>query len=345
MVKVDSRMPRRRSRHRDKLDLLELLSGHYAIRLLDYLVRTEIIRALLAGTPIDQIAIKWKVNERLLFSVVQYLRHTTDVFALYDMPDNQRLMLGDGYDLRDIEHLVDLYAGAFGPCLEKLEDVLRTGGGGHLVDWSRHARAFGPRATIAPYLPKLLSELEVKQLVEIGCGNGELLESLAKADRNFSGIGVDLNRHILRRVEKRLSSEPDVSGQLKWIACDIFDLHKSIPARRRREVDALCMNSVANAFFAGTKLTDVLIYLKSHFESRILVISDYYGKLYLQTALGGDYKRTLLHDVAQVISSQGVPPPDIEDWKDIYAKADVTLFKAFHYSGKGVDHFIHIIQL
>jgi hypothetical protein len=49
--------------------------------------------------------------------------------------------------------------------------------------------------------------------------------------------------------------------------------------------------------------------------------------------------------VAQLISSQGLPPRDLKAWQAIYARNSVALLHAQRANNKGADLFIHVVRL
>jgi hypothetical protein len=73
----------------------------------------------------------------------------------------------------------------------------------------------------------------------------------------------------------------------------------------------------------------------------VLLIGDYYGQLGHRRP---PRSHTLaMHDFAQVISGQGIPPPDLASWKQIYRAARCSLVHVIQ------DHeasfFVHLLKL
>ena len=334
-----------RSGEHERLGLLDTISGYYAARVLDFLVITGAMRSLGYGRSVERVATDFGFEVRTLVMLLRYLEQTTDFFMLEGDGPSLRVSLGSECHLTEIEHLSNLYVGAFGPCFDKLADVLRGAEAGPSVDLERHALAFASDRSLDPYLPKLLLELKVSHLLDVGCGGGELLTYLASVSSTFTGIGVDFNRHVMNEARER---GIESAGRIQWFECNVMELDQVLSREARDDVDALCMRSVLNAFFSdggNSRVIKTLSYLKSTFPGRILIVADYYGKLSSCGKSAGPYRRTILHDCAQLVSSQGVPPAGQEGWEVIYRQAEVNLIQPFHYEGQGVQHFMHLLQL
>ncbi|HEU4389890.1 MAG TPA: methyltransferase, partial [Blastocatellia bacterium] len=67
----------------------------------------------------------------------------------------------------------------------------------------------------------------------------------------------------------------------------------------------------------------------------------YYGRL-IQGKKGAS-RETLLHDYAQLISGQGVPPASAAEWHSIYKRAECRLLHIIE--DKATSRFVHIIRL
>jgi hypothetical protein len=74
---------------------------------------------------------------------------------------------------------------------------------------------------------------------------------------------------------------------------------------------------------------------------RPLLIADYYGRLGRKK--GRISRETLLHDYAQLISGQGVPPASAVEWRSIYSRAGCRLVHIIE--DKKTTRFVHILVL
>ena len=85
----------------------------------------------------------------------------------------------------------------------------------------------------------------------------------------------------------------------------------------------------------------IVVTLSGDLPGRALLVSDYYGCLGQRD--GRWFPKTALHDFVQVISGQGVPPPNLESWQAIYADAGCGLVHALE--DDNASGFIHIVRL
>jgi hypothetical protein len=81
--------------------------------------------------------------------------------------------------------------------------------------------------------------------------------------------------------------------------------------------------------------------LRQVLPGRPLLIADYYGRLGQKRVRLS--RETLLHDFAQVISGQGVPPANASQWRAIYSRAGCQLIHIIE--DKTTTRFIHILRL
>jgi SAM-dependent methyltransferase len=329
----------------DKLKLHEILAGYYAAKMLDWLRSTGALAELASGKPVEEVARSRSLQANRLGHVLNFLKHVT---AIVERDLDENCVLPEGLSIESLSHALDLYLGGFGPCVDNLPDIMAgRRDGAAFVNWSRHAAAFSA-PTLDPILPRMLSNLGITRLLDVGCGSAQLLQYLSERDEKFRGVGIDSNIEVLDAARARLLSTGMNGDRIQLVACGVFDIADKIDKAILRDVDVVCLRSVANAFFCddtNRHMLKLLSFLRSSFEGRLLVLADYYSKLSHDSVDARAYVRTLLHDIAQVLSSQGIPPASLQGWQAIYEEAGATLFKELHYSGGGVDHFIHLVQL
>ena len=86
-------------------------------------------------------------------------------------------------------------------------------------------------------------------------------------------------------------------------------------------------------------------YLQSILPGRIFFIADYYGKL----GHGETQVQASLHtcnqDLVQILSGQGIPPPDLRGWASIYESAECRPRHAYEADGDGLQWFLHVVEL
>jgi hypothetical protein len=82
--------------------------------------------------------------------------------------------------------------------------------------------------------------------------------------------------------------------------------------------------------------------LRKLFPGRPLLICDYYGRLG-RTKNRKLQRETLLHDYAQLISGQSIPPAAMAQWRSIYSKAGCHLVHVIEDTS--TTRFIHNVGL
>ncbi|WP_271855963.1 methyltransferase domain-containing protein [Patiriisocius marinus] len=105
-----------------------------------------------------------------------------------------------------------------------------------LNDLKRVNKLLGGNAITINGLKKILTHKQSGQItiVDVGCGDGELLRQCAKFTRKKGWdclfIGIDANEHILKTAEERSTSFPEISykimnvlsPKIKEISADVF---------------------------------------------------------------------------------------------------------------------------
>ena len=132
--------------------------------------------------------------------------------------------------------------------------------------------------------------------------------------------------------------------RVRFVEADCSSLGETVPANVRSQIESLTCCNFANEMFASGERQAVkwCRELRKLFPGRPLLICDYYGRLG-RTRNRKLQRETLLHDYAQLISGQGVPPATVVEWRSIYAKAGCRLVHAIEDTS--TTRFIHIIGL
>jgi SAM-dependent methyltransferase len=234
--------------------------------------------------------------------------------------------------------LIDLYTGAYGSTAEQLAEILHDPAiAPASVDRVRYARAFESLDSAAlGILPDVISALEFNYTLDIGCGNGDLLAELARRNPSFVGWGIDSNpaMHKLARAGKGV----------RFLKADGTRLREEIPESVRSQIRSITCCNFANEMFAEGERQAIKWFRELHklFPGRPLLNCDYYGRLG-RTKNRKQQRETLLHDYAQLISGQGIPPATMAEWRSIYSKAGCRLVHVIEDSS--TTRFIHIIAL
>jgi SAM-dependent methyltransferase len=247
-------------------------------------------------------------------------------------------------EMQGLRFQVMKFAGAYGPTAARLDRSLESPAKGReLVDRQSLARAFqGIKDSTRGWMAPMLLGAGVTSLLDLGCGTASLLIELAKIDSRFHGVGVDGDRHMckLARADARAAG---VSRRVKIVCADGRDL-ESLPDSR-----AIHASSLLNEFFAegSSEAIRFLAQLKARFPGRDCWLVDYYGQLghAPRSTVSAAVTHGMLHDLIQVLSGQGVPPPDLKSWRAIYRRSGVRLVEAHEFKEHGLTWFVHRIRL
>lgn len=314
----------------------ELADAFHLAHAADYVVATELLDD--DERSADELAARATLEPDLLTHLLELLACRTDLVVRG--PAGFR----KGPGLGPVEHaVIDQYVGAYGPNAAALPEILSSSRRGRdIVDRARHARAFarnpGPGLAL---LPGLLGKLGLTEVLDLGCGTGGLLLEMARRDSGFRGCGVDANPAMIRTAQERCRAY-GVEGQVCFQVGDVVDPAEGIPHQVLSETRAVVAASVLNEFFHPDPQPAIrwLRALRAALPGRVLVVLDYYGTL---GHVAEPAPRRALHDWIQLISSQGVPPPDLDAWESIYRAAECALVHSIEDSGAGI--FIHLVRL
>ena len=331
------------SRHRGPLEIAE---GFYLSHIVYHLHRRNVLERLGGATTTAELADEYGYDPDLLGALLEFVRQRTD---LLNRDISGRYSLNPAYvPYRRFGFHLDKLIGAYGPPLERLEESLRSPTlGRELVDRGMLAQAFcGLEAGGAGPAAQIIRDWNVSSLLDLGCGPGTLLLELASADSGFRGWGVDANAHVCAAAAERVASA-GLAEAVRVIHADVRELGTHLDSHARGQIEALHGGSVLNEFFGSgaSDAVDFVESLRGLFPGRLLFVSDYYGKLGVRRRVKAAHMHTLLQDVAQMVSEQGVPPPDLAGWAEIYEDAGSTLVHAYEGDHGGISWFIHVVRL
>ncbi len=334
---------------RARQTIVDSIEGFYITLIIDFLHREGILDALTAKDDLASIAASRDFDYDTLAHLLDFVALRSNLVSRVRVGRTVRFAVADAYRPRSFQaHLIDQYVGGFGPCLLDLASVLRNPERGRqLVDATRHAAAYSGGKSTLRQMVQLVASLEIGCLLDVGCGGGQLLADIARERPQFNGIGIDENPEVVESARRSISDE-GLADRIAIVHGDLLDVGKNMGPLQRERVDALTAVSVANGFFSSTpgrRIDDFFERLRYSFPNRIMILCDYYGRLGLRFGASRNFRRTLIHDVAQVVSGQGVPPNGLAEWRRIYKRTSCRLVDAFERSDDGISWFIHIIQL
>lgn len=322
-------------------DLFRSLGGYYQSLLLHHFFRSGLFDLLAEPRTVELLAqrLGWRPGE--LNCCLEFLRTTT---RLIDR-DRERLfrLSISKTELQGVRFEVTKFVGAYGPTAVHLDRTLSNAGSGlSLVDRRALAEAFrGVKDVSRGWIVPMLLGAQVSSLIDLGCGTASLLVELAGLRAGFRGVGVDGSREMCK-VARLHARSHGVSRRVRIVCADVRDVG-SLP-----EGEALYAASLLNELFANgaDEAVDFLRRLKERYPGRDCWFVDYYGQLDQgPKKTGREVTHALLHDLIQVLSGQGVPPPDLKAWRVIYRHADVKLVEAHEFQGRGITWFVHRVRM
>lgn len=321
--------------------LVGLVEGYYLSQIVRFLHHSGLVDALEVPASVQDLAKSHGLDPELLRLVLRFVAERSDLLE----PTPEGYICAERYrSARDgTNWLISQYLGAYEPVAADVGGVLRDPARGPgLVDERLHARAFDTLDRPAyRALPAILRELAPSGLVDLGCGAGGLLRSLARERPEMRGWGLDANPEMCRRARERIAHER-LGARLTILEGGVGGLRHHFPADAVQGVDVVVCASLLNQGWSNGDVVAWLTGIRDLFQGRTLVVADYYGRLGWD--LPGPPRLALLHDLVQALSGQGVPPPDREGWRRVYEKAGCTLLHAFEAEDPGV-WFVHLLRL
>lgn len=317
-------------------DMVEAFQLAHAVATLHQL---EIFTALKKPATADELAARYALDAGLLRGLLQYVAARTDLLR----KSGERFVATRSYT-GESRFLLDLYVGAYGGNAARLGELLRDPSlAPKAVDRVRHAHAFvAADGSSLGVLPELIRRLGFNHVLDLGCGNGALLLELARQGSDFVGWGIDLNPAMCKVARERIRAAR-LGKRLHVLRGDCQNLSSVLPTRVSALVGAVTACNVANEMFTDghSRAIAWLRDMRKVLPGRPLLIVDYYGRLGHQK--GRHSRETLLHDYAQLISGQGVPPASAAEWRSIYKRAGCQLVHIIE--DKATTRFIHILRL
>ena len=318
-------------------DLVEAFHLAQAVATLHDLGLLEILKKPCTA---GELAAKCKLDAELLHGTLEFVAARTNLLR-----KSADRFVATRNHAAESRFLLDLYVGAYGGNAIDLKELFADPSSAPaMVDRARYARAFAnvDERTLG-ILPEIISGLKFEWMLDIGCGTGSLLLAVARQNPDFIGWGVDSNGAMLEVARKRVL-ERGLESRLSFFDGDCRKLRATIPARTRPRIGSLAACHVVNEMFRDGQRQCIkwLQHLGKLFPGRPLLIHDYYGRLGKRRQ-GPAVRKTLLHDYAQLISGQGVPPADAGEWRALYSDAGCRLIHIIE--DKATTRFIHLLRL
>lgn len=325
---------------------LEIIEGFYLAHIVTHFYRQGIFAQLTGQRDVSDIAREFGYDEELFDALMDFLYQTTDILIR-----NRR-----GYYLINpkYEHYYflgfqfDKFIGSYGPALAQLEQSLRSETlGRQLVNRQVEAAAYHTISSPPnPVVRQTIQDLKLHSLLDLGCGPATLLTELCELDPMFQAWGIDESAEMCKVARERIG-KLHLTKRVRIIHGDARNLGSYFRPHIRQSIEALQSKGLFNELFrhGNEGAIKYLRKLKNWFPGRLLFIVDYYGKLTRVPNAGPKYRHTLIHDVIQVITAQGVPPSDLAGWAKVYDASGCSIEHAFEGDSQGIEWFVHLVRL
>jgi SAM-dependent methyltransferase len=292
------------------------------------------------------VAVERGFDVAVFSAIVEFLHLRTGIFRR-DRRKRYRIH-EDFRSYYRLEFQIDKFIGAYGPTVRDLQfSLTQEHLGRPLVDRRIEAAAYAEIES--PPNPIVLEEVArrgIRSLVDLGCGPGTLLRTLALTDAKFRGWGFDADGEMLE-VARTILGQQGLADRITLVLADALRIDEALPQLARENAEAVHCKGLFDEFFrAGEeKAIRFLSKLRDLFPGRLLLNVDYYGKLTRLAHPLGKYQHTLLHDLLQQLTAQGTPPADLGHWVGIYGDAGCKIVHAYEGESSGIDWFVHVVQL
>jgi SAM-dependent methyltransferase len=328
-------------RKADRLQALDLVEAFQLAQAVTALHELNVLADLTTPTRPEELAASYRLDPQVLRGTLEFIAARTNLLR----KSADRFVATRDYEIES-RFLLDLYVGAYGGNGANLKSILPDPSSAKgKLDRAAYARAFSTADEYAAgILPEIISELKFDRMLDLGCGTAGLLLALARENCEFIGWGIDSNPAALK-VARRRALSAGFEKRLRFFEGDCTHLRTDLPAAVRAKVESLAACNVANEMFRDGERQSIkwMQQLRKLFPERPLIILDYYSRLGKKVRHGSMERKTLLHDYAQLISGQGIPPASAKEWRTIYSSAGVRLVHIIEDSV--TTRFIHISRL
>jgi hypothetical protein len=329
-----------------KQSLLESIAGGFCGEILLQLKRLKVLSELKQWRASGELAKKLHCDPFVLGVLLEFLSENSEVIARsthgkYKTGLNSRKMMELGFCL-------EKFVGAYGPATRNVRGVLLQGSViGKILDEQALASAYAELGIVKnPVIPEAVERNGIRCLLDLACGTSSLLIELGLRNPAFRGYGIDSNPAMCRISKSRLRALK-LNRRVEIRQGDACNIQAYLKPREIREIEAVHGRSLLNEFFGrGSEgAVRLLQNLRLALPGRVAWFVDYYGRLGSRSRPNRRFLYTSLQDVAQLLSGQGIPPPDQRTWRKIYEGAGCRLIEARAFRDESISWFIHTVRL
>jgi SAM-dependent methyltransferase len=329
-----------------KQGLFHLIEGFYLAQIANRLQGDGVFESLGSGRSAKAVADELGYDEELLAALLEFVYQASDLLTrsragVYSLSPRY-----PGYAFLGFQ--LDKFLGAYGPAVLDLRRSLTSKDlGRRLVDREIQAAAYSRiQSPPNPIVMQLARELQLQSMLDLGCGPATLLTGLCRGNPSFRGWGIDESGPMCRAARQRIA-EAGLGKRVRIVHGDARRAGSHFSASVRGQMDAVQCKGMFNELFrrGNSEAVAFLGRLKHWFPGTLLFVVDYHGKLTRLKTVPREYRHTLIHDVIQFLSAQGVPPADRKGWNRIYRAAGCLLQHSCEGDHQGIEWFVHVVRL
>jgi SAM-dependent methyltransferase len=324
-----------------KSDVVEIICGYYQGLLLQGMYKSGVIGRLRSYVSVEQLSADLGICQESLAASLEFLYQTSDVL---DRSERGEYALRKPYARSErLGFLWRKFIAAYG---NSIYGMFASGPSKKHVDMWALAQAFAEVSTPPRVLVDVIISWEVATLVDLGCGVGSLLIELARRNPQFIGWGLDQSKEMCAIAAER-AANARCEERLSFCVADVRSIKEHMSRAERDAVRAVYGSSIINEFFShgASQAVEFVEQVRSLFPGRLLFVVDYYGKLLHSGSVDRRFRHTLLQDLVQAATGQGVPPQDLSGWCKVYEEAGSRLLYAYQSENDGIEWFIHVVKL
>jgi SAM-dependent methyltransferase len=326
--------------------MFALIRSHFSVLLVYNLYRLGLLRDLETASNVADIAARYGYSVVHLTAVLRFLAGERGVL-IHTHPDTFCLA-PDFRPLAVFEMHLEKFVGAYGRTFSNLECLLR-GDISKMVprDDERLAASFHRYNSIPRNANPVIDVLMAGKphfVVDLGCGDASLLLEACTRAPHMRAIGVDRSLDMCRHARANVAAR-SLDDRVEIVHSEIGYFLDQIDGATKSAVTDIVGCSILNEFFGDDcAAKQFLRHVRLAFPGRRFLIVDYYGTLSLQSPIN-DSDHCCLQDIVQLLSGQGVPPSNLQDWAAIYESAECTCVHAYEGTSAGIRWFIHVLNL
>ncbi|KAL6059019.1 hypothetical protein QOT17_014430 [Balamuthia mandrillaris] len=330
------------------------------------------------GHSAEELASALGYDQNVFSGLLQFVAARTDILQAITLPTNDgvRYRLHPKYaHYPALGHPLDKFIGAYGHLLDDLESVLRsdTLGKHRIVNDAMLCQSFDklpvPSLATNDSSISLIASNGYKRVLDLGCGAANLLVGAANDVEGLQGWGVDVSHDMCEAARKKVEKH-GLCHRIQIIEGDVRSIDELLSEEEAKQMDIVFGGSILNEFFHPDDAQAVAFLQKVRklCPHAVFLNADYYGSLRINNNNNSDEgeeeadektnkakeassrgenervggKETMLHDVLQCISGQGVPPTTREGWESVYHRAGYRVHERYEWPQHSISSFLHL---